>query len=51
MAPQACAQEIVKAIRARKEEVYIGGKEVKGVLFKRLLPTRFSKYIRTAKVL
>lgn len=51
MAPEACAQEIIKAIRAKKEEVYIGGKEVKGVLFKRLLPARFSKYIRSAKVI
>eukprot|EP01132_Coremiostelium_polycephalum_P013112 gene13112-15997_t len=45
-----CAQEIVKAIAAKKEEVYIGGKEVKGVLFKRLFPLRFSKYLRKAKV-
>jgi dehydrogenase/reductase SDR family protein 7B len=51
MAPEACAQEILKAIRAKKEEVYIGGKEVKGVLFKRLFPARFSKYIRSAKVI
>jgi dehydrogenase/reductase SDR family protein 7B len=46
----ACAAEIVKAIQAKKEEVYIGGKEVKGILFKRLLPERFSKYMRKAKV-
>jgi dehydrogenase/reductase SDR family protein 7B len=51
MAPEVCAQEILKAIRLKKEEVYIGGKEVKGILFKRLLPERFSKYIRTAKVI
>lgn len=50
MAPEACAAEIVKAIDQKKEEVYIGGKEVKGVLFKRLLPARFSKYIRKANV-
>lgn len=50
MSPAACAAEIVKAIQKKKEEVYIGGKEVKGVLFKRLLPERFSKYIRKAKV-
>jgi dehydrogenase/reductase SDR family protein 7B len=45
-----CARQIVQAIKNNKEEVYIGGKEVKGVLFKRLFPLRFSKYIRTAKV-
>ena len=50
MSPEACAAEIVKAIDQKKEEVYIGGKEVKGVLFKRLLPARFSKYIRKANV-
>jgi dehydrogenase/reductase SDR family protein 7B len=51
MSPVECAKEIVKAIAAKKEEVYIGGKEVKGILFKRLLPGLFSKYIRTAKVI
>lgn len=50
MSPEACAAEIVKAIDQKKEEVYVGGKEVKGVLFKRLLPARFSKYIRKANV-
>jgi len=45
-----CAEKIFKAVGARKEEVYMGGKEVKGVLFKRLFPLRFSKYMRTAKV-
>lgn len=45
-----CAKQIVQAIKNNKEEVYIGGKEVKGVLFKRLFPLRFSKYIKTAKV-
>jgi dehydrogenase/reductase SDR family protein 7B len=51
MSPAECAREIVKTVASKKEEVYIGGKEVKGVLFKRLLPARFSKYIRTAKVI
>lgn len=41
-----CAREIIKAIQHNKEEVYIGGKEIKGVLFKRLFPLRFSKYMR-----
>lgn len=50
MSPAACAAEIVKTIQAKKEEVHIGGKEVKLVLFKRLLPERFSKYMRKAKV-
>lgn len=44
-----CAREIVKAIQQNKEEVYIGGKELKGVLFKRFFPLRFSKYMRKNK--
>lgn len=50
MAPEVCAQHIIKAIQQQKEEVYIGGKETKGVWFKRFFPLRFSKYLRTAKV-
>ncbi|WP_214226986.1 SDR family oxidoreductase [Pedobacter sp. B4-66] len=50
MLAEDCAKQIVQAVKANKEEVYIGGKEVKGVLFKRLFPLRFSKYLRTAKV-
>ncbi|MBB2146679.1 SDR family oxidoreductase [Pedobacter sp. LMG 31464] len=50
MLPEVCAEQIVKAIEAKKEEVYIGGKEVKGVLLKRFFPRYFSKIIRKAKV-
>ena len=50
MTAAACAAEIVKAVAAKKEEAYIGGKEIKGVLFKRLFPLRFSKFMRKAKV-
>ncbi len=45
-----CAEKIFKAVSAKKEEVYMGGKEVKGILFKRFFPLRFSRYMRTAKV-
>jgi len=50
MLAEDCARQIVQAIKSNKEEVYIGGKEVKGILFKRFFPLRFSKYLRTAKV-
>lgn len=50
MSAAECAVKIAAAIQSKKEEVYIGGKEVKYVLFKRLFPTRFSKMIRKAKV-
>ena len=45
-----CAKQIVRAIQQNKEEVYIGGKEIKGIWFKRFFPLRFSKYMRTAQV-
>lgn len=50
MTADECAKHIIDAIKRNKEEVYIGGKEVKGVWFKRFFPLRFSKYMRTAKV-
>ena len=50
VSPADCARQIIAAIKQNKEEVYIGGKEVKGVWFKRFFPLRFSKYMRTAKV-
>ena len=50
MLPEVCAKEIVKAINTKKEEVYIGGRETRGVLLKRFFPKLFSKIIRKAKV-
>ena len=50
MLPEIFAQKLIKAIKAKKEEVYIGGKETVGVLLKRLVPRLFSKIIRKAKV-
>ncbi|HYG02695.1 MAG TPA: SDR family oxidoreductase [Chryseosolibacter sp.] len=45
-----CAEKIIHAIERKKEEVYIGGKEVWGVYIKRLFPTIFSKMIRKVAV-
>jgi dehydrogenase/reductase SDR family protein 7B len=50
MTAETCAEEIFKAITAKKEEVYIGGKETKAVLLKRFFPGLFSKKVRKAKV-
>jgi short-subunit dehydrogenase len=50
MPAEKCAQQIVKAIRKKKQEVYIGGRETLGVPFKRFFPRWFARYIRTAKV-
>lgn len=45
------ANQLIKDIKAKKEEVYIGGKEVKGILIKRFFPKLFSKIIKKAKVI
>ncbi|MBN7813582.1 SDR family oxidoreductase [Algoriphagus sp. H41] len=50
MSPEECANQIFSAIRGRKEEVYIGGKETMAIYLKRFLPSLFSKIIRKAKV-
>lgn len=50
MPAEECAKQIIKAIEQKKDEVYIGGKEVKGVLLKRFFPKYFSKLIKKAKV-
>jgi len=50
MPAEECARQIMEAIKQKKEEVYIGGREVKGIWFKRFFPQRFSRYMRTAKV-
>jgi dehydrogenase/reductase SDR family protein 7B len=50
MPAEVFAQKLIKAISNKKEEVYIGGKEVYGVLIKRFFPKLFSKIIKKAKV-
>jgi short-subunit dehydrogenase len=45
-----CARKIVSAILKRKEEVYIGGREVIGVYIKRLFPSLFTRLIRKVSV-
>jgi dehydrogenase/reductase SDR family protein 7B len=50
MAPEVFAKKMIAALNAKKEEVYIGGKEIYGVVLKRFLPRLFSKIIKKAKV-
>jgi short-subunit dehydrogenase len=45
-----CARKIVRAIESKKEEVYIGGKEVWGAYIKRFFPSVFSRIIRKVSV-
>lgn len=50
--PQECAQKIIKAVEAEKEEVTIAGmKEKAGLLIKRFFPALFSRLIKKVKVI
>lgn len=46
MKPEVLAQHIIKAIKMKKEELVVGGKETLGVYIKRFFPKLFSKIIR-----
>ena len=46
---EACALQILKGIQNNTEELFIGGKELRAVLIKRLFPKLFSKIIRKQK--
>lgn len=48
--PEWCARKIRQAVDAKKEEVYIGGREVFGVYLKRFVPRLFSRIIRKVTV-
>lgn len=50
MSADECANQIITAINAKKEEIYIGGKETKAIFLKRFFPNYFSKKIRKTKV-
>jgi short-subunit dehydrogenase len=50
MSPEACAEQLFRAMQKQKEEVYIGGKETLAVYLKRFFPGLFSRILRTAKV-
>lgn len=50
MAPDKCARRIAMAIRRKKREAYIGGKEIWGVYLHRFFPGMFAGIIRKAKV-
>lgn len=50
MEPGRFAEKMIKAIKARKYEVYIGGKEVAGVYLKRFFPGLLHKVILRSRV-
>ena len=45
----ACAQQILNGIKSNKEEIFIGGKELRAVWVKRFFPKLFSNLIRKQK--
>jgi short-subunit dehydrogenase len=49
LSAEECAKQILNAINTNKEEVLIGGKELKAVWLKRFFPKLFSKMIRKQK--
>lgn len=50
MSAEDCTKEIFAAMKAKKEEVYIGGKEKMGIYLKRFVPTLFTKILRKSEV-
>jgi hypothetical protein len=47
MAPEKCAEQILKGVAAGKEELLVGGVEVYSTYLKRLFPTLLSALIRS----
>ena len=50
MSAEACADQLLRALLRKKEEVYIGGKETWAVYLKRFFPGIFSRILRKANV-
>lgn len=49
LSAQACAEQIILAVEKGKEEIFIGGKELRAVWIKRFFPKLFSKLIKKQK--
>ena len=49
LSPEDCARKILKGIENNKEEILIGGNDIKAVFLKRFFPTLFSIIIRKQK--
>lgn len=49
MPAEQCAAEVLDAMRVNKEEVLIGGREIKAVTIRRFFPKLFSRLIRKQK--
>ncbi len=49
LAPEVCAEKILRAVERQKDEVYIAGKEKLAVYLKRFVPGLFNRFIRTIR--
>jgi short-subunit dehydrogenase len=50
IAPERCAEAIIRAVEKDRDEVLVGGKETLAVYVRRFFPGLFNRVIRTAKV-
>lgn len=50
MSPEVFAEKLLPKIARKKEEVYIGGKEILGVYLKRFAPSMLNKVLRKSEV-
>ena len=50
MPAEVCAEKLLRAVARRRNEVYIGGREVLGVQLKRFFPAIFARIVRRARV-
>lgn len=50
LAPEACAEAILRAVQQGREQVIIAGREKAGIFLKRLFPALYRKVIRRIKV-
>ncbi|MCK0536276.1 SDR family oxidoreductase [Alcanivorax quisquiliarum] len=50
MAPEQCAQRIIRAVQRGREQVIIGGRETAGIYLKRWFPSLYRQVIRRVRV-
>ena len=50
MSAEQCAKKMIRAFEKKRNEVYIGGREVFGVYLKRFFPSLFARLVRKARV-
>ena len=50
IAPEKCAAALLRAVANRRNEIYVGGKEVTGIYFQRLAPSLVARVVRRLKV-